>query len=82
MRFGKRTPEGFEERRSLLQTEFEIEIPIRSLMRSFFSQAGPDDVLDAMVAAWSARRFAEGRAERFPAVQERDELGLRMEMVY
>jgi predicted RNase H-like nuclease len=82
LRFGKRTPEGFDERRDLLQAAFDIDIPDRRLMRSFFSRAAPDDVLDAMVAAWSAQRFAEGRAGRFPAVEERDELGLRMEMVF
>jgi predicted RNase H-like nuclease len=33
-------------------------------------RAGMDDVLDAAAAAWSARRFARGEAERVPAEPE------------
>jgi predicted RNase H-like nuclease len=35
--------------------------------------AAPDDVLDAAVIAWTARRYATGEARRFPSSQERGE---------
>jgi predicted RNase H-like nuclease len=41
----------------------------------------PDDYLDAVVAAWTAHRWAEGKASRMPAETETDERGLRMEIV-
>lgn len=44
--------------------------------------AKPDDVLDAIAAAWSARRWANGSFERFPAKEERDSRGFRAEIVY
>lgn len=78
----KRTPAGYEERRGYLQQAMGISLPDRSLIGSWVPPAQPDDVLDALAGAWTARRFAEGRAERFPVIEERDELGLRMEMVY
>ena len=42
----------------------------------------PDDVLDAIVAAWTASRVVTGIAVRLPIDPERDESGLRMEIVY
>lgn len=44
--------------------------------------AGPDDLLDACAAAWTASRVAAGRAARLPADPPRDTRGLRMEIVY
>jgi len=42
--------------------------------RGYFGEAGDkaavDDVLDAAVAAWSARRYAEGTATALPAPPE------------
>ncbi|WP_442914336.1 DUF429 domain-containing protein [Kribbella sp. NBC_00709] len=32
--------------------------------------AGVDDVLDAAAAAWTARRYAEGRARAYPSPPE------------
>jgi predicted RNase H-like nuclease len=40
--------------------------------------AGADDVLDAAVAAWSARRISEGRACSIPGVPETDSHGRQM----
>jgi predicted RNase H-like nuclease len=37
--------------------------------------AGPDDVLDAAAAAWSADRVARGVADTLPGAPERDERG-------
>lgn len=39
----------------------------------------PDDILDAFVAAWSARRFVTGNSTRLGG--ELDERGLRMEII-
>jgi len=39
-----------------------------------------DDVLDAVAALWTARRYAEGKAIVIPDITEVDAKGLRMEM--
>jgi predicted RNase H-like nuclease len=44
------------------------------------SVAGADDLLDAMVNAWSAARIAAGGGRRFPSTPACDERGLRMEI--
>jgi predicted RNase H-like nuclease len=44
--------------------------------------AGADDVLDAMVAAWTARRVATGDAGRLPEEPVANRTGLRMEIVF
>lgn len=82
MAFPKRTAEGFAERRALLAAEFGVAIPERRETARAAPPAGPDDLLDAIVAAWSAWRDALGIAGRLPAVPEVDGRGLRMEMVY
>jgi predicted RNase H-like nuclease len=43
--------------------------------------AAPDDLLDALAAAWTAERIARGAAEALPADPEIDRRGLRMEIV-
>lgn len=78
----KSKPEGFEERRALLAAALGTTIPSRKEAFGLARPAAPDDILDAMVAAWTARRQAEGRAERLPADPSTDARGLRMEMVY
>ena len=44
-------------------------------------EAGDDDILDALAALWTARRIHAGEAVRLPAVEERDERELRMQML-
>ncbi len=56
----KRTPAGAAIRRQLLEREG-IVVPT-SRVRG----AAPDDMVDAAAAAWTARRFADGVAERLP----------------
>lgn len=41
---------------------------------------GADDVLDAMVCAWSAARIVRGKGRRFPAEPDTNVAGLRMEI--
>lgn len=79
----KKTQEGFEERRSHLSDAFpSVDIPTRQRAGRIASPAKADDVLDAIVAAWTARRVARGEADRLPAVPPTDARGLRMEIVY
>jgi len=83
MQFYKGTPEGFEERQRLLSETIE-EMPIlgRQSARRLAPPAGADDVLDAIVAAWTAERFVQGRSERLPAMPETDARGRRVEINY
>lgn len=79
----KKTPEGFEERRALLASAMDgVAIPARQEAHGLARPASADDVLDAIVAAWTARRNAEGRSGRLPDETPVDAQGLRMEIVY
>jgi predicted RNase H-like nuclease len=79
----KKKLDGFAERRDLLRRHVSPSIPdTRADARTLAPKAGADDLLDALAAAWTARRFAECRAQRVAGEPERDERGLRMEIVY
>lgn len=82
MAHSKKVPEGYEERRNLLADEFGPTIWTREQASRLLKSAGPDDILDATVAAWTACRVVEGNAGRLPAIPEKDARGLRMEMVF
>lgn len=82
MAHAKGTPEGYEERRALLVDELGVTIWTRDEARRVARPASPDDVLDAVVAAWTARRRADGRAGRLPPDPSVDAQGFRMEIVY
>lgn len=83
MAYWKKKRDGFEERRALLESAFgRVAIPTRKEARRLARPATPDDVLDAIVAAWTAQRYATGRSNRLPADPPQDALGLRMEIVY
>jgi predicted RNase H-like nuclease len=74
----KRTPEGRAQRLSLLTAAFgEAVGGLRPP-----AGAGWDDLYDACALAWTAARVAAGAAVHLPAEPERDERGLRMEIVY
>jgi predicted RNase H-like nuclease len=78
--YPKRKTVGFEERRTLLSEAFSgVHIPERSDARRF--GAAPDDVLDALVALWTAERAIRGDAQPIPAEPPVDPRGLRMEMI-
>lgn len=70
----KRTAAGRDQRRAAVQTWLPgVELP---------GWARPDDALDALAAAWSARRWLAGHAEVLPSADPpRDARGLRMEIV-
>jgi predicted RNase H-like nuclease len=46
------------------------------------THVAPDDLLDAYVLAWTARRIATGQAERLPPSPPVDRRELRMEIWY
>jgi predicted RNase H-like nuclease len=69
---GKRTWAGYVERRSLLEGGG---IVIPADIGPAGRGAAVDDVLDAAVAAWSARRIADGIAGCLPNPPERDAEG-------
>jgi len=73
---------GYEERRALLEAATGISLPDRKTAFTWARPAKPDDLLDAAVAAWTARRVADGTAGRLPVDPEYAPSGHRMEMVY
>lgn len=82
MVYPKRTAEGFAERRAWLTGALGLEIPERRAAGAMAKPAGADDVLDAIAAAWTARRDALGQSGRLPAEPQIDDRGLRAEMRY
>jgi len=78
LQHAKRRREGEAERLTLLESVYDGSIrglrPPRGAAR--------DDLYDACVLAWTAARLAAGTAVHLPAEAERDERGLRMEIVY
>jgi predicted RNase H-like nuclease len=81
----KRTVDGYAERRNLLSKWLDFDLWRDPLGAGKQSQgAGADDVLDAIAAAWTARRWAVAprEAKRFPVDEKRDADGLRAEIVY
>jgi predicted RNase H-like nuclease len=79
----KETAEGFEERRRRLQSALpSATIPSRSAAGRLVPGADADDLLDAIVASWTASRVVRGQARILPeGGEERDSRGLLMEMV-
>jgi predicted RNase H-like nuclease len=69
---GKRTWAGSVERRNLLER---VGVTVPDDIGPAGRGAGVDDVLDAAVAAWSARRIADGTAQCLPNPPERDAQG-------
>jgi predicted RNase H-like nuclease len=78
----KRKPEGYLERANLLSGALGIHVPTRTEARKLSPAAAADDILDALVAAWTVLRFVGGTAERIPAQPQLGINGLSMEMWY
>ena len=79
----KRTAEGYQERRALLQSW--LAMPLwddRKTARNQAIGAAADDVLDAIAAAWTAQWWAAGCPGRFPVMKQHDAFGLCAEIVY
>lgn len=64
LEFSKKTWNGQVERQQLLRT---AGIKIPEVLEGAAGGAPVDDILDAAVAAWSARRVARGEAQTLPA---------------
>lgn len=75
----KKKPEGLNQRLSLLRSAG-VKFPEQHLNQFSKHAAAPDDVLDAMAAAWTACRIAQNKALQIPTTPETDARGLRMEM--
>ncbi|WP_126971358.1 DUF429 domain-containing protein [Xanthomonas sp. BRIP62411] len=79
---GKKSSAGHQQRAALLGQCYGARQVAALLERVPRALAKPDDVLDALVACWSAQRIAAGTAGSLPAVVERDACGLRMGIHY
>jgi predicted RNase H-like nuclease len=71
LRHRKKTPWGFAERKNLLERNG-VWLPETAF---HMKRVGPDDVLDAGAAAWSARRIASGMGQTVPAEPGTDDQG-------
>lgn len=82
LEFNKKTREGFDARLRLLATVFDIEA-LNGLLGSVDRKlAARDDVLDALVALWSAERILSGDAVALPDPIPYDAMGLPMAIRY
>ena len=79
MQSTKRTAQGRAERAAALRDAFGDAPRLAELVRTPPEGARRDDVLDAMVGAWTARRYVAGAHLRLGG--ERDGRGLRMEVI-
>ena len=84
MTFPKRTVEGYLERKALLEFKLRVSLPDPPNWRSLGPMVGStrDDMMDSLVAAYTARRVALGIAKKVPTSPEVDPRGLRMEIHY
>ncbi len=78
MLHAKRTREGFDERRRLLDRVHPPRALDRALAAYPRTSVARDDVLDAFAVLWSAARIAERSATRLPASPVYDEYGIDM----
>lgn len=79
---GKKTPEGAAQRIKLLCAAFGEEPMAALLARIPKRAAAPDDVLDALVALWSAQRIDSGEAKTLPDPTATDSEGVPMAIHY
>lgn len=82
MLYRKKRQQGYGERKALLERATGLMITARKDAFRLAPPAKPDDILDAIVAAWTARRVVDGLAGRLPEIPEKDSRGLRMEIVF
>jgi predicted RNase H-like nuclease len=80
MRFGKKTRDGQAERLAALQKCYGRPIDGALADRAKLG-CHADDIVDALVALWTAERIDAGAAISIPAKPPRDAYGLRMEMM-
>ena len=78
----KKSRDGAYQRAELLCREFGSDAVSDLVERIPSRVAAPDDVLDALVALWSARRIADGGAKSLPESPIVDSEGLRIAIFY
>lgn len=76
----KKSDQGFAQRLHLIEALWDGAF---GKIRSQFERkdAQDDDILDALVALWTAGRIAAGNAEILPREPQSDQFGLRMQML-
>lgn len=80
MQYNKKSLAGRRERMKVLSTVFsDIEKIVAKAREP--RQVAPDDILDALVAAWTAGQTVMGRAGTLPQNPELDSKGLKMEIL-
>jgi hypothetical protein len=72
---GKKTREGYDERRNVLKMALPCAVPARDEVPHLGLGAQPDDLLDAAIAAVAADRGLRGAADRLPREPEFDARG-------
>ncbi|MEO7198977.1 MAG: DUF429 domain-containing protein [Dokdonella sp.] len=82
LEFSKKSHEGFDARLKLLATVFDIDALNGLLLSVERKLAARDDVLDALVALWSAERILAGVAVALPDPIPYDAKGLPMAIRY
>ncbi len=81
MQHNKKTLAGRNERMKLLAPIFsDLEQLVAEARQP--KEAAPDDILDAVAAAWTAGQAVIGKAQTLPQNPELDSKGLRMEILY
>ncbi len=83
MKHKKKDKEGRRERLDVLSTPARFP-EIREWIGAWYKKEGleKDDVIDAIVAALTARMYREDRCDRIPQEPVTDGCGLRMEMIF
>ncbi|UCG47264.1 MAG: DUF429 domain-containing protein [Phycisphaerales bacterium] len=81
LHYSKRSPAGRRERMDLLARVFSNVEDIVASGREA-GRVASDDILDSLVAAWTAGRAVTGRVVTLPDSPEPDGKGLRMEILY
>jgi len=80
MQYNKRKPLGRKERMELLSGIFQnLERIIAKARKP--KEVATDDILDALVAAWTAGQTVMGKAGTLPQSPELDRKGLKMEIL-
>ena len=82
MALSKKDPDGYVARKDLLAAVFGIDAVSEARRQVARSDASADDVLDALVALWTARRIRAGSARKIPDTPEIDPFGLSMAIWY
>lgn len=82
MQRSKKTASGLRQRRELLEREFGIDAFHEIRSHHARREVADDDLYDAVIALWAARRIYERKALSLPESPPRDSVGLPMAIWY